>query len=104
MVDSSYNIMNAIVQSFNGSKYLSLSERSLLQDVKDIGYVTDELPLDEDGGIAVIKVEVVAVIKIEGYASCRNCNGKVVQVQGMGECNKCGTKMKIEKSKNKSVV
>ena len=41
-VDSCFKIMNATVQSFNGLKYLSLGERSLVQDVEDIGYVANE--------------------------------------------------------------
>ena len=51
-----------------------------------------------------MKAEIIAVIKIDSYSSCRNCNGKVVQVQGMGECSKCGTKMKKGKCKNKNVA
>ena len=103
-VDSCYKIINATVRSFNGSKYISLGERSLLQDVEDIGYVVDESPFDGSGGITVMKAEIIAVIKIEAYASCRNCNGKVIQVGGIGECSKCSAKMKIGKWKNKNVA
>lgn len=49
--DSSYNIINATVKSFNGSKYVS-------GHVNNIG-VVDELTFDEIGGIVVVKAEVV---------------------------------------------
>lgn len=79
-VDSCHKIMNATVQSFNGSKYLSLGERTVVQDVEDIGYVADEFPFDGNGGVTVMKAEVIVVIKIERYPSCKNSNEKVVQV------------------------
>lgn len=103
-VDGCYKIMNATIQSFNGSKYLLLGEKSLVQDVEDIGYITDELSFDGNGGISVMKADVIAVIKIESYPSCQNCNGMVVEVRGIGKCSKCGTKIKMEKSKNKNVA
>ena len=102
---NSYNIMNVTVRSFNGSKYLSIAERSVIKVVDDIGYVIDEPMFDGAGGVIKINAEVVAVLNIETYISCRNCNGKVTEVNnGVGECSKCICKMKMKKCKGKSVV
>ena len=51
----------------------------MLQDLEDIRFFTDELPLDGDGDTAVMKADIVFGIKMEGYTSHRNCNGKVVK-------------------------
>lgn len=55
-------------------KYLSLGERSLVQDVEDIGYVADELPFDGNGGITVLKAEIIAVMsfKFEEWVNAAN--------------------------------
>lgn len=101
----SYNIMNVTIRSFNGSKYLSIAERSVIKVVDDIGYVIDEPTFDGIGGIIKINAEVVAVLNVETYISCRICNGKVTEVHnGVGECSKCNSKMKMKKCKDKSVA
>ena len=47
----------------------------------------------------------VAVLNIETYISCRNCNGKVTEINNRaGVCSKCNCKMKMKKCKDKSVV
>ena len=51
----------------------------MLQDLENIRFFTDELPLDGDGDTAVMKADIVFGIKMEGYTSHRNCNGKVVK-------------------------
>ena len=102
---NSYKIMNVTVRSFNGSKYLSIAERSVIKVVDDIGYVIDEPTFDGAGGIIKINAELVAVLNTETYISCRNCNGKVIELNnGVGECSKCNCKMKMKKCKDKSVV
>ena len=64
-----YNIANATVRSFNGS---------VIKAVEDIGgVVDDQLGFAETGGIIVIKAEIIAVLSIENYISCKSCSGKV---------------------------
>lgn len=73
--------MNVTIRSFNGLKYLSISERSVIKVVEDIGYVIDKSTFD---GIK-INAEVVAVLNVETCISCRNSNGKVTEVNnGLG--------------------
>jgi len=53
-----------------------------------------------------MKAEVVQVISIDSYNSCRNCNGKITTTSnpGIGECTKCNSKLKISKSKSESIA
>ena len=102
--NTSYKIVCATVRSFNGAKYISVGERSIVEVKDDIGYVVDELI---DGGlddIKVVKAEIVAVLSCESYCSCKNCDGKVTQINEIVEkCGKCNAKLKISKCKDKRV-
>ena len=101
--DGSYKILNATVRSFNGAKYLSLGDKTVVTTIDDVGDVVDESTFDGSGGIAVVQAEIVAVLKVETYIGCRNCNSKITQVGAIGECNKCSAKMKITKCKSKHI-
>ena len=51
-----------------------------------------------------MKAEIVAVIGIDSYRICRNCNAKVSTVnEVMGECNKCNAKVKLSRREGKNV-
>lgn len=52
-----YNVINATVRSFNGTKYVSIGEKAMIKAVNDIGDDVDELACDESG-IVVVKAEV----------------------------------------------
>jgi len=94
--EHSYKICNATVRSSNGSKYTSIGENSVVKVIEDIGEVIDDVELDDPpGGAQVVKGEIVLVIGVGVYKSCRNCNAKVSKY--MGECSKCNPKMKINK-------
>ena len=98
-VDHSYQLSNVTVRSFNGVKYVSLSEKSSVKEVSDIGDVIDEVVGDGSGGVNVVKGEIVGVVRCDTYASCRCCKAKVVEVSKVvGECSKCGVKVKMSKS------
>jgi len=71
---------------------VSLSERTVIYRVGDIGDVVNDAVLDGTGALVVIEAEIIAVLKIEGYVGCRNCNSKVEEMGGIGECTKCGAK------------
>ena len=102
--DGSYKILNTTVRSFNGAKYFSLGDKAVVTTVGDVGdVVVDESTFDGSGGITVVQAEIVAVLKVETYIGCRNCNSKVTQVGAIGECTKCSAKMKITKCKSKHV-
>ena len=68
-----------------------------------MGDIVDESTFDGSGGITVIQAEIVAVLRVETYIGCRNCNSKVTQVGTIGECTKCCARMKITKCKNRRV-
>ena len=58
-----------------------------------------------NGGAEVVKADIVAVIRIDNYRSCRNCNTKVSTVnEFMGECNKCDAKIKLSRCGGKNVA
>jgi len=103
---SSYNFENVTIRSYNGSKYLSAGDKALINSVADIGYVVDDLCSTETGRMLVMKAEVVQVISIDSYNSCRNCNGKITTTSNpeIGECTKCNSKLKISKSKSQSIA
>lgn len=103
--EDSYKFLNVTVRSFNGSKYISLGEKSEIQKVKDIGDVVDKSVYDGSGEVKVFKAEIVAVISVEMYSSCRNCNAKVLEVsKGIAVCSKCNSKMKLDKCGTKSIA
>jgi len=99
-----YKIMSATVRSFNGTKYVSLGERALINCVSDIGAVVEECVDEGAGGLVVVNAEIVAVLKNEVYIGCRICNSKLLEVGGVGECPKCGAKMKLAKCKGKKIA
>ncbi len=48
------------MRSFNGRKYISLSENSTIEEVGDIGEVADaEVVCDESGSLRKIKAEII---------------------------------------------
>ena len=69
---------------------MSLSERTVIYCVGDIGDVVDDAILDGTGALVLIEAEIITVLKIEGYVGCRNCNSTVEEMGGIGECTKCG--------------
>ena len=76
------------MRSFNGCKYFSLEEKCEIEAIEDIGEVADDDLDNGNGGAEVVKADIVAVIGIDSYKSCRNCNAKVSTVnEFMGECN-----------------
>ena len=99
-----YKIVCATVRSFNGAKYISVGERSIVEVKDDIGYVVDGLIDGGSGDVKVVKAEIVAVLSCESYCSCKNCDGKVTQINEIvGKCGKCNAKLKISKCKDKRV-
>ena len=105
-INQSYKILQVTVRSFNGCKYFSLGETCEIEEIEDIGEVADDDGLDNgNGGVVVVKAEIVAIIGIESYRSCRNCNAKVSTVNKfMGECNKCNAKIKLSRCGEKNVA
>ena len=77
----------------------------MIKAVNDIGDVVDDLVFDENGGIVVVKGEVIGVVSVETYTSCVSCHGKVTETKtGVGQCSKCSTKVKMGKCKIQSVA
>ena len=55
--------------------------------------------------LKAVKAEIVAIIVIDVYNGCRNCNAKVIGAHGaMDVCSKCNTKMKMARCTNQSVA
>ena len=103
--DSSYKISCVTVRSFNGAKYVSVGEKSSIELKDDIGDVVgEETIFDGSGDVKVLNAEIVGVISCESYGSCRNCDGKVIQVNEiLGKCVKCNAKLKLAKCSSKKV-
>lgn len=102
--DRSYRFNNVTVRSFNGVKYLSLSEASTITAIDDIGEIVEEYP-NEGQTLKVVEAEIHGVLNIEEYKSCMSCQAKVVEVNmGIGQCGKCGMKMKITRCENSTVA
>ena len=98
----SYKICSASVRSFNGAKYLSVGERSTVEVNDDIGDVVEESIYDGSGDVQVIKGEIIGVVNCESYASCKNCDGKVVQFNQL--LGKCSATLKMARCSNKKVA
>ena len=76
-------------------RYLSLSSKSTIQEVGDVGEVVEEVI---DDGKGVVKGEIVGVVGCDSYSSCKSCKAKVVEVsEVVGECSKCGIKVEMSK-------
>ena len=104
-INQSYKMLQVTVRSFNGRKYFSLGEKCEIEKIEDIGEIVDDDLDNGNGGAVVVKGEIVAVIGIDSYRSCRNCNAKVSTVnEFMGECNKCNAKIKLSRCGEKNVA
>ena len=58
--------------------------------------IDDENVASQSGSAKVVKGEIVAVIAVDMYKVCCNCNAKMVDGNGpVGVCSKCSTKMKL---------
>jgi len=99
-------IRNATVRQFNGTKYVSIGEKTIIELSDAITDVVDKTAMqDETGGIIVVRAEVASAISIDSYVSCRNCLRKVLETKnGVGECGKCNAKVKLAKCKNRNVA
>ncbi len=65
--DKSYRLENVTIRTFNGAKYLSLSDKSTKKEVDDVGEVVGEDAAGETGGAKLLKAEIVAVIGCDAY-------------------------------------
>ena len=94
------------LRSFNGEKYLSIGQHCKVATIEDIGQaINDENPQGNSGQAKVIKAEIVTVVTIDTYKSCRNCNTKIPDSNtALAVCHKCNAKMKLVKCANHSVA
>lgn len=101
--DSSYKFSQVTIRSFNGQKYISLREKSKVEQVENIGdVVIDEIVKCK---AMVLTGEIVAIMSIESYAGCRNCNSKILEIgRSVAECKKCSAKMKVSKCVQKNIA
>ena len=103
----SYKLNNVTVRSFNGTKYISLGENSLVEEIEDIGEVADDVnPEDGTGRAKVVKGDIVGILgNVDTYKSCRSCNGKIIDTKApIGVCSKCNSKMKVARCSDHTVV
>ena len=91
-VNSCYKLTDVMVKSFNGTKYLSLLEKSPVAKVEDIGEVVQSA----DSSKIKIKGEIVGVMSCDTYSSCINCRRKLTEISSIiAQCTKCATSVKI---------
>ena len=100
----SYKLINVTIRSFSGAKYISLGQKSEVQQISDIGGVVEKDAFDGSGKLKMFEGEIVAVTNVEEYTSCRNCNAKVESSQAIVVCGKCNSKMKVSKCAKKAVA
>jgi len=66
-----------------------VGEKSIIEQTDDISDVVgEELVYHGAGDITVLKAEIIAVIGVERYISCRMCDRIVVEINEM--LGKCG--------------
>ena len=54
--------------------------------------------------LKVFKAQIVTVISVKIYGSCRNCNSKVLEGSGgIAMCSKCNSKIKLAKCGKKGI-
>ena len=95
-VGCSYKLENMSLRSFGGVKYVSVSENATINEVDNIGEISEDVPAMEG---RIVTGEIVHVEKCEKYNSCRTCKAKVVKVnESIGKCSKCDAKMKFAKN------
>ena len=104
--NKSYELSKVTVRSFNGAKYLSVGEGCGINQIEDVGDVIDDESAESgSGGAKVVKGDIVAVVSLDLYKGCRNCNAKVANTSTVfGVCTKCNTKMKLTRCANQSVA
>ena len=78
---------------------MSVGEGCDVQEIENIGEVVDDENVEGESGTAkVVKGKIVAIVVIDVYIGCRNCNAKVIDANGaVGVCSKCNTKMKLSR-------
>ena len=79
-----------MIHTFNGIKYLSLSDKSCIEEIADIGNVVDESATMGEGSIKIVQGEIVGIMNTEAYNNSRVCKAKVMAVNDIiSECSKC---------------
>ena len=82
---------------------MSIGEGCGINEIEDISDAVDESAESGSGEAKVVKG--VAVVSIDMYKGCRNCNAKVANTGTvMGVCAKCNTKIKLGRCANLNVV
>lgn len=95
--DQTYKLTNVTIRTFNGIKYISLSENAKIVAVDDIGEVIDDEDVEEgSSGLKVIKGEILGIISCDEYLTCKVYKSKVLPISEIiGECSKCKMKLKL---------
>ena len=104
--DESYSFKKVSVRTYDGVKYLSVSEKSPIEEISDIGEGVTLESNEEIDSVSAIVGELSTVISAEEYLSCVNCGGKVQAeaADGIVECSKCAAIMKWSKCPSCSVA
>uniref|UniRef100_A0A1X7T045 Replication factor A C-terminal domain-containing protein n=1 Tax=Amphimedon queenslandica TaxID=400682 RepID=A0A1X7T045_AMPQE len=98
--NGSYKLRNVLVSQYNGVKYVSVSESTIIEPIKDIELISDhkEEAFEEIIQPMIAEGEISAVLNISDYLVCINCNRNVQTVnQTMGSCTKCNATVKLAK-------
>jgi hypothetical protein len=98
-----YTIRSVYVKTYNGQKYFSSTDDSVIQEIADLG----EVSLIESNSEDEIIGEIVGVLSNNSFHSCISCASKVEQFQDsdvIGRCSKCGLRQRISRCKLKLVA
>ena len=70
--DESYSFKKVSVRTYDGVKYLSVSEKSTIEEISDIGEGITLESNEEIDSVSAIVGELSTVISAEEYLSCVN--------------------------------
>lgn len=74
-IDESYKLSNVVMKMYDGAKW---AEKSLLEDIQDIGEVDEsweETLCGKDAGRYIRRGEIIGVLSCEEFVSCKSCKG-----------------------------
>ena len=101
---TSYKFSNALLRQYGGTKYISVSESTSINEVADIGVIVSSDPEDEViKGRQSMEGEITAVLSVSQYFLCMSCKAKVNKINNtLGYCSKCDATVKLSKCTNNS--
>ena len=95
--EHSYKLIDVTVRTYAEKKYISLSVRSRIEEIQDIGEIAE---IDSDCKLKCANLvvgRIVGVMNCEQYTACPNCAARLTRDADADkydiiQCSKCGCK------------